>query len=239
MRVSADAAETLPRAPRRLRHPPGWPAWQRVSHGASSRAAQAYTCQPEVPWLLLRLSDPLSDVGTVGRGCPWRVAKAWFKVSLMYVHHFPWNLMHNAYALTQRNCVIYDFSPVEIQFCFTQWVNEKEKVVIPQEGGHLQQRTSCQGWHLIKGEGVCSALTPDINQRVTVHKGYIQIWVRRHWSTDPLEIRSPFRHYVNIADHLALSNAPSEPCSTLILYADMKSELGWVKKGLIEYKSYG
>lgn len=111
------------------------------------------------------------------------------------------------HMLSHRGTVSFTiFYPVEILFCFTQWMNEKEKVVIAQEGGHLQQRTSCQGWHLIKGEGVCSALTPDINQRVTIHKGYIHIWVRRHWSK-PLW-RSGHLLGVNAADQLALSNAP-------------------------------
>lgn len=39
---------------------------------------------------------------------------------------------------------------------------------------------SCQGWHLIKGEGESSALGDDINQRVTFQKGHIVQMSQNH-----------------------------------------------------------
>lgn len=47
---------------------------------------------PDCCWdTRMRLSDSVRCYGTVGPGRPWRVAKARFKISLMYVHHLEHN----------------------------------------------------------------------------------------------------------------------------------------------------
>lgn len=112
---------------------------------------------------------------------------------------------------------------------------KKETVDVRQGKGHLQQHTSCHGWHLIKGERVCSALSADIDQKVTVHKGYIlyESWLYSLGSAliqMSLEIRARFCGYVNTADHLAWLNSPKDNSSTLIFMCWLEISNGMSQK---------
>lgn len=153
----------------------------------------------------------------------------WIKAA----HHYHWNMC----AFEVHICLVLEVTAILVR---SKWnldnKEKKETIDVKQGGGYLQQQTCCHGWHLIKGERVCSALSADINQKVTVHKGYItyesehgyallvQHWSKRLWRLGHLFV---VMSTLQIIWH---DQTPTEHSSTWIVICRLEISQGMSQK---------